>query len=523
VSALPAVGALIRGLQYFGVLTSSFESLIIDADLGGSGRVIRNYRHPLLTAVTGDGSRWASWWDWLKADYLSFMQSIRSARRVTTYRTAAGQGDYKYYLFFEGAPAKLWRYWCHAGALRSVAIRAQHVIVLLENGEASTWSATGVEPLPDFGKDHGVCQSVSDVEERVREQSFSTGIRQLAGKITGYDYLAAANGKLHQERSLESVSEHDLLLGSVPKGTFRFAAFEVPDPLGDLNLDCNKEVLKPLLWRLIRPNVRSGFPLDFDQRHIRSERGILCTWSRSGLAIAYTAEGLELVGLLAAKFKRIAEVARASAQLVEAQAQCRLEIKQLEQQLASNQQGGSSTRESRRTTQRKLDQKWQELNAIRREAESVLHDYSELKAQLADPNYRLLRRFWDAVNRTDIMETIWKTWDSDRQNESLEAISAVQVKLEWFEALIIGFYAIEFAAIFAGLFISRTRSKEPLEYLVIALFGLGAGIAAYYALVDPKHERTVRREKSARIVFLGLALGTLVIVIVWAVLKGFYL
>ena len=73
-------------------------------------------------------------------------------------------------------------------------------------------------------------------------------------------------------------------------GIFRFAELELPDSFGDLSDARLKRALQSFLWRMIRPSARIGLPADFELRHLRSDVAILCSWSRSGMVLAYTRE-----------------------------------------------------------------------------------------------------------------------------------------------------------------------------------------------------------------------------------------
>ena len=126
----------------------------------------------------------------------------------------------------------------------------------------------------------------------------------------------------------------------------------------------------------------------------------------------------------------------------------------------------------------------------------LICEYSKLRAKLAVPQNRLLRRFWEAVNQQEVIETLWKLWDSNRQAASLRTISSVQVKLEYFEVLIISFYAIELVELFAGVLFLGSKEKA-WELLAMAAAGLLLGWLVYRALVDPEHHASHSGESAA--------------------------
>ena len=66
--------------------------------------------------------------------------------------------------------------------------------------------------------------------------------------------------------------------------------------------------------------------------------------------------------------------------------------------------------------------------------------------------YRLLRRFWESTSVYEILDALQTRLELRTQSKSLETIQHVQTKLEWFEALTIGFYVVEVTHVFLNLY-----------------------------------------------------------------------
>jgi hypothetical protein len=456
------LGALIKALQYMGDpggLQASFTALLEDTQLGIPRRTIL---HPMLGTDLDSTKdfRWKQLRDWIESDYQRFQQIMREGKRASYISGDVSQPRPEQCLLTDEMPGALWRYWCDAGALAEGGIPAEHVIVVGSGGQISQWNDRAVPPLPSLSPKlrSFLPVDLSLVEEEIQDHFGQAFVNDFHLNVTGQDYAANVEAQTNTIGSL-SLKSWDLLLGAVPVGIFRFAELELPDSFGDLSDARLKRALQSFLWRMIRPSARIGLPADFEQRHLRSDVGILCSWSRSGMILAYTRSGRAKVDHLAKEFRQLASLSHEASEVL-----------------------SKMERNSGKIDQAKVQR--------------LICEYSRLRAKLAVPQNRLLRRFWEAVNQQEVIETLWKLWDSNRQAASLRTISSVQVKLEYFEVLIISFYAIELVDLFVGVLFLGSKEKA-LELLIMAVAGLLLGWLVYRALVDPEHHASHSGESAA--------------------------
>lgn len=398
-------GALLTAMQRLEptLLTERFRALQEPGvDLGALDYRARNplYEMPISREHLG----WHYWWNFIERDWHEFCNSVVEAARNPQYRECkfvrCNEPEYAVFVKLRHTP-QLWPYW--ARNLRHVPTPwPLHTLWLIDelgkavgitNGEVQERYASG-----------GIRDEVLEGLRRECQTDAWDSLNALGARFACVEFPAASAGK---PKDREITRFADVMTMGPPDDGYRFATVKIPDGCGlDIDSDLGRDVLRSHLWHLIRPNVRPGYPTDFETRHFQSDLGTLSVWSRVGLAMAYSHEGEAAVSEDRRVFEGLTRLCLDAASAIP-------------------------------------EQDDQEQSSNKEDLDGLLARYAHWATQLAQPRYRLLRRFWDGVHQQDVVERLAERHAANKQVTFLTKIQRIQEKLEWFEVFVISVYVVE--------------------------------------------------------------------------------
>lgn len=207
------------------------------------------------------------------------------------------------------------------------------------------------------------------------------------------------------------------------------------------------------LWRVLHPDPGKGTPTDFVTRHLLVNRDWVGVWSRRGIVIAFKPAAEGNVQAIERRFRELASLARRVEVFIG------VEVLPIHETVAKGEE-------------------------LTRAAARVCHE-------LALPENRLLSRFFDALGLRELLGALrdLNLAAADRAareqlaQQTMElmrhtkTVADVQVKVEWLEIFIVGFYATELAKII----LETGRVLIPLAAGIVSM------AAAMLALRPWKH------------------------------------
>lgn len=398
-------GAFLTAMQRLEptLLTERFRALQEPGvDLGALDYRARNplYEMPISREHLG----WQYWWNFLERDWHEFCEAVVEAARNPQYRECkfvrCKEPEYTVFVKLRHQP-QLWPYW--ARNLRYIPtpwplhtlwlIDELGIAVGITNGNFQERFASG-----------GLRDKVLEGLRRESQEDAWNSLKALGARFACVEFQVAS-AEAPQEREITELE--DVMKIGPPNDGYRFATVKIPDGCGlDIDSDLGRDVLRSLLWQLIRPNVRPGYPTDFETRHFQSDLGTLSVWSRVGLAMAYSHEGDATVREDRRVFEGVTRLCLDAASAIP-------------------------------------EQDDQEQSSNKEVLDGLLARYAHWATQLAQPRYRLLRRFWDGVHQQDVVERLAERHAANKQVTFLNKIQRIQEKLEWFEVFVISVYVVE--------------------------------------------------------------------------------
>lgn len=263
-----------------------------------------------------------------------------------------------------------------------------------------------------------------------------------------------------REHKDEESRDYPIGEGSLPEPLerhFRFGKIKLNSGVDILGGRMSAQIGETL-WRALHPDAGEGTPTDFLTRHLLVNRDWVGVWSRRGIVIAFKPAAEEKARAIERRFRELASLARSVEVFIESR------VGPIHETVAEGEE-------------------------LTRAAARVSHE-------LALPENRLLGRFFDALGLRELLGALRdlnlaaadkaSREQAEQQTKELtrhtRTVADVQVKVEWLEIFIVGFYATELAKIIVdGL------GRETGQVWIPLTAGIVSMAAAMLALRPWKH------------------------------------
>lgn len=231
-----------------------------------------------------------------------------------------------------------------------------------------------------------------------------------------------------------------------PESYFRFASIhlraDVPTTSPNLTLQIGET-----LWQVLYPEMPGSTPSDFAERHLCISAGSVGVWGDRGIAIA---QKRDFAAGASAPDRQAAELRDDFAALVS----LARDVDRLTANWNQLSNYSSVPAESSARPEREVDLRG--LQAITTDGEELARRAAQVKHSLTLPDRDLFRRFYDAINVDQLLQTLrdltqtaaehlrrHQLAEQARQMDSrTDGVARVQSKLEWLEVFIVGFFAV---------------------------------------------------------------------------------
>ena len=247
---------------------------------------------------------------------------------------------------------------------------------------------------------------------------------------------------------VENEQRHEIEhIPPIRTGYFRFGSIGLSE---DVNLHSGElgRQIGTLLWRVLHPKAEEGVPADLLTRHIFTTTDWMGVWSRTGVIVAYKVNaGRDAAERSRARFREIIELARS--------VQERFKPGMDDEHIGARMESG----------------------------DELTRKIAKLRYELILPENRLLSQFFDAINISELLQTMRDMLLGLNTHTTAE----VQTKVEWLEIFLVGFYGTELASSVVG----QLQLSKHLWGVVIIVFtgGLFTGVTAW--LLKPwQHKRS---------------------------------
>jgi hypothetical protein len=420
--------ALLLSLQLLEpqMLTVRYKQLL---DILESPMNPQSVRNPSIERPIPDGQNdWRWRWAALGQDWETFASAVKAGTREFVLDNSS---DTTEVLFLDSYAGQFAGYWIQQVSHYAPGRRIRGAFAKDIHGEIAWFPVTeGGAPPVQLPTDHSV--DLPRLRWELQEKNWPVLTQTMEVKVALSDLEVQPN-------ELASVQ---------PPAGFRFASVVLPSDFNEKLKVKNlldepvQPVLQSLLWRLIRPNQRPGYPMDFVDRHCQSDDGVLSVWSRSGVAMAYLPHVEKDVENLKGFFEEIVKLNSLATDLL------------------------------------------QEKPGQRDSRNNLIDLYASVRAKFTQARYRLLKRFWESTEQEGVMSAVAKNMHLEKQTENLNAIKKVQFKLELLEIFIISFYAFE---LFHVLQDKGTEGNEVKGMWLYAGYLVIFGVASWM-LLHPKFD-----------------------------------
>jgi hypothetical protein len=222
--------------------------------------------------------------------------------------------------------------------------------------------------------------------------------------------------------------------------------------------------------RILHPHSEEGVPSDLLTRHLFATSDWMGVWSRTGLVVAFkVGVGKDAAMRAQARFREIVQLARSIHQCF------------------------NSGRDGEHV----------ELRIER--SDELTRKAAKLRYELILPENRLISQFFDAINLSELLQTMRDMLLGLNSHTTAE----VQTKVEWLEVFIVGFYGTELAS----SAVEKLEIPHIWSLLTIVIAGsLFTGLTAY--LLKPwQHGRSTNLKWLLYLVFFTYALAACAAVI----------
>ena len=202
------------------------------------------------------------------------------------------------------------------------------------------------------------------------------------------------------------------------------------------------------LWQVLYPEMPGSTPSDFAERHLFVSAGSVGVWGDRGIAIA---QKRDFAAGASAPDRQAAELRDDFAALVS----LARDVDRLTAHWNSVERAILRCR-GRHSPVRTASPTCRGLQAIATNGEELARRAAQVKHSLTLPDRDLFRRFYEAINVDQLLETLrdlthaaaehlrrHQLAEQAKQMESRsDAVARVQSKLEWLEVFIVGFFAV---------------------------------------------------------------------------------
>jgi hypothetical protein len=268
---------------------------------------------------------------------------------------------------------------------------------------------------------------------------------------------------------VENEQRHEIEhIPPIRTGHFRFGRIAFSEDVNLHSGDLGRQI-GTQLWRILHPKAEEGLPADLLTRHILTTTDWMGVWSRTGVIVAYKVNtGKEAADRSRTRFREIIELARS--------VQERFKPGMEDEHIGTRMKSG----------------------------DELTRRIAKLRYELILPENRLLSQFFDAINVSELLQTMRDMLLGLNTHTTAE----VQTKVEWLEIFLVGFYGTELAR----SVVHELHLSNPVWALII-IVGAGAlftGVTA--GLLKPWQHKRSRN----LIWLLGLAMLAYVLALVGA-------
>jgi hypothetical protein len=286
------------------------------------------------------------------------------------------------------------------------------------------------------------------VSEAVRtelEGSIYSAASLVAGpEVTVFDFAGSKEGVDIEPRQYNLNAPLDI--PAPPESYFRFASIRLRADVPITNPNLTLQIGETL-WQVLYPEMPGSTPSNFVTRHLFISAGSVGVWGDRGIAVA---QKRDFAAGASAPDRQATELRDDFAAMVSLARDVDLltaHWNRLSDYLPTGMKTAS-------LPEREIDVRG--LEAIASNGEELARRAAQVKHSLTLPDRDLFRRFYEAINVDQLLETLrdlthaatehlrrYQLAEQAKQIESrADGVARVQSKLEWLEVFIVGFFAV---------------------------------------------------------------------------------
>ena len=370
----------------------------------------------------------------------------------------------------------LYTVWSRLQTEEVEALKARHreVMATSEEGQARRGSGRGTATLENLLSDpwvggqnqfgttvaaphRGTLIGPAGVRSDLRDDPVSEAVRtELEGSIysaaslvvgpqvTVFDFAGSKEGVDIEPRQYNLNAP--LNIPASPETYFRFANIPLR---ADVPLTSPKLALQigETLWQVLYPEMPGSTPSDFAERHLFISAGSVGVWGDRGIAVA---QKRDFAAGASAPDRQAAELRDDFAALVS----LARDVDRLTADWNRFSDYPPARTEQDSVPERQIDVRG--LQTVATSGEELARRAAQVKHSLTLPDRDLFRRFYDAINVDQLLETLrdlthaaaehLRRHQLAEQAKQMElrsdGVARVQSKLEWLEVFIVGFFAV---------------------------------------------------------------------------------
>jgi hypothetical protein len=317
-------------------------------------------------------------------------------------------------------------------------------------GQNQFGTAVGTPNRGTLIRPPGVRSDLRDdpVSEAVRtelEGSIYSASSLVAGpQVTVFDFAGSKEGVDIESRQYNLNAPLDI--PASPETYFRFANIRLRADVPITNPNLTLQIGETL-WQVLYPEMPGSTPSDFAERHLFISAGSVGVWGDRGIAIA---QKRDFSAGASAPDRQAAELRDDFAALVS----LARDVDRLTADWNQLSSYSPPRTDSASLPEHQIDLRG--LQAIATNGEELARRAAQVKHSLTLPDRDLFRRFYEAINVDQLLETLrdlthaagehlrrHQLSEQAKQMESRsDAVARVQSKLEWLEVFIVGFFAV---------------------------------------------------------------------------------
>jgi hypothetical protein len=286
------------------------------------------------------------------------------------------------------------------------------------------------------------------VSEAVRtelEGSIYSAASLVAGpQVTVFDFAGSKEGVDIEPRQYNLNAPLDI--PAPPESYFRFASIRLRADVPITNPNLTLQIGETL-WQVLYPEMPGSTPSNFADRHLFISAGSVGVWGDRGIAIA---QKRDFAAGASAPDRQATELRDDFAAIVS----LARDVDRLTAHWNRLSDYLPTAVETASLPEREIDVRG--LEAIATNGEELARRAAQVKHSLTLPDRDLFRRFYEAINVDQLLETLrdlthaatehlrrYQLAEQAKQIESrADGVARVQTKLEWLEVFIVGFFAV---------------------------------------------------------------------------------